>query len=96
MPVKRLAPSKVADFFRSFYNGFKDDATIWFGSSGPDADQFERPYFLKFDRVCDLEDVSKKAFQVAITPCLLQANFSFGRGEAKLSSYEFYHPSVAA
>jgi hypothetical protein len=51
-----------AAFFRSFYNGFKDDATIWFAYGGPDVDQLERPYFFKFDRVCDPKDVSKIVF----------------------------------
>lgn len=29
MPIERLSPSKEPDFFRSFYNGFKDSSTIW-------------------------------------------------------------------
>jgi hypothetical protein len=34
MPIERLAASKVADFFRPFYNGFIDNATIWFAYAG--------------------------------------------------------------
>jgi hypothetical protein len=63
---------------------------IWY------ADQFERPYFFKFDKVCDPKYASKKIFQVVVTLCLLPTNFCYGGGKAKLYSYEFYHPSVAA
>jgi hypothetical protein len=42
MPVERLAPNKVVNFFKPFYNGFGNDAMIWFAYGSRDADQFER------------------------------------------------------
>jgi hypothetical protein len=96
MPMERLTPSKVADFYKSFYITLPHSTMIWFPYSSPDVDQFERPYFFKFDKVCDLKYDSTKTFQIAISSCLLPTNFCSGRGKTKLYAYKFYHPSVAA
>jgi hypothetical protein len=80
MYVKRPTPNKVANCFKSFYIGLADDTIVWFAYGSPDVDQFERPYFFKFDKICDPKDVSKKIFQVAANPWLLLTNFCSGQG----------------
>jgi hypothetical protein len=93
IPYEWLALGKVVGFFKSVYNGFKEDATIW-NAYEENMNHFERPLLFKLDQVCNPEDASKKNFQIAYTPCILPTNFSSAKNRPY--SYEFYHPSVSA
>lgn len=92
IPYERLAEKKIAQFFNS-YNGFTNEATIWFAYLDY-LGQFKTPPPFNTENVCDEEDISKKIFTIAISPCLLLVNFSSGLGRSR--SCEFHHPSVSA
>jgi hypothetical protein len=93
MPLERLTLGKMVGWFKSFYNGFKGDAAIWYAYEGHEG-CFERPLLFQLEKVCDPNDNSKKTFQVAYNPCFLPTNFSSAKNRPY--SYEFYHPSVSA
>ena len=90
-PGNKQTPSEVADFFRSFYYGFREKFTIWFAYKDDDS-IFELPVSFRFDTASS-DDREKILFEAMIKPCILPANF-FGKNQS--ATYEFYHPSVAA
>src|SRR5688572_7295952 len=80
--------TKVAEYFRCFYNGFSEDATSWFPYQRDDP-IFELPSCFdsttgRFD-----EDLTDEL----IKPRVLPANFFSGKDAP---TYEFYNPSVVA
>ena len=78
----------MAEYFRCFYNGFNEDATVWFPYRRDDP-IFELPTCFdsttgRFD-----EDLTDEL----IKPGILPANFFSGKDAP---TYEFYNPSAAA
>jgi hypothetical protein len=81
----------IADFFKCLYNGFADASIVWFAYHD-DNHNFENPVKLRLDN-CKDDEYATNSLREAITPRILPANFTLGRGQP---SYEFYYQSVAA
>src|SRR5688572_23132102 len=80
--------TKVAEYFQCFYNGFNEDATVWFPYQR-DNPVFELPTC--FDSTSGRFD--EDLYEGLIKPGLLPANFFSGKDAP---TYEFYNPSAAA
>jgi hypothetical protein len=81
----------VTDFFRCFYNGFADEAAIWF-TYHDDNQDFENPVKFQLDNWIG-DEYATNSLREAIAPRILPASFTSSRG---LPSYEFYYPSAVA
>ena len=88
-PGNKKTPSLIAEHFRSFYVGLKQDFTIWFAFEDPNC-AFESLF--NFDDIT-FDDDTRVIFETIIKPGLLSATF-FGKDQ--LATYEFYSPSVVA
>src|SRR5688572_18331392 len=80
--------TKVTEYFRCFYNGFNEDATVWFPYQRDDP-IFELPTC--FDSTTGRFD--EELTDELIKPGILPANLFSGKDAP---TYEFYNPSAAA
>lgn len=81
--------SEMSNWFKSFYHGFIENATIW--CVFINLDQFEFPKDFNFSQT-SITEPSKSIFESSAIPCILPVGFANGRSHKP--SYEFYDPSV--
>lgn len=87
-PGNKLTPSRVAEHFRCFYNGFTETSTIRYPYYGEDP-IFEYP--ICFDSATNTFD--REILEILIKPGILPTNLFAGKTPP---TYEFYNPSAAA
>jgi hypothetical protein len=88
-PGHKKTPSRIAEYFRSFYLGFNSRSIIWFAYRDDD-NNFETLF--SFDDI-HRDDEKRIAFVEIIKPGILPSCV-FGKDQS--TSYEFYNPSVSA
>ena len=84
----QLTTTKVAEYFRCFYNDFSEETTSWYPYQRTEP-LFELPFC--YDLTSNTFD--NDLTDVLIKPGILPVNFFSGKDAP---TYEFYNPSVAA
>jgi hypothetical protein len=89
----KLSAELLKDWFCSFYEGFQNDARVWFPYE--DWANLELPSDFRFEDINhERYQKSREIFSAAISPCILPVGIHQGRNIQV--SYEFYHPMSSA
>ena len=93
----------VGHLFKKFYRGFDADTLTWLPYDEDENNELIFPFKFRFELGCS-DETTVAIFNSFIKPCVLPAEFRYGRGKMAIGSflpgnlptYEFYNPSFIA